>query len=164
MKRKHEDFEKVVKFNVWSDYRVYIVFTDDLAKSRIARYETAGVASESGTAALFTRGAGGYGHLFFKMDAAAGIIAHECVHAIWAMFDWAGVKQWDNETLAYHLGYLVGEASEFQAKVLSKIQRSKRNHDENPQRADGRVPHVQSRFDRVTKEISGSEVQVPRNA
>lgn len=132
MKTKHGDFEKRVTFNVWSDYKVYIVFTDDLASSRIARYETAGVAGEFGTAALFTRRTGGYGHLFFHKDACARVITHECVHAIWTLFDWAGVKQWDNETLAYHLGYLVGEVSDFQAKVLrSKIQRSKRKHDEN---------------------------------
>lgn len=123
---KHGDFEEVVKFDVWSNFKVHIIFTDDLVESRIARYETAGVAGEFGTEALFTRGAGGYGHLFFKHDACARVIAHECWHAIWWMMTWAGVKDWDNETLAYHLGYLVGRASEFQAKVLSQIQRSKR--------------------------------------
>jgi len=123
---KHGDFEETVKFLCWSDFKIHIIFSNDLAKSRIARYDTAGVAADSSTEALFTRGAGGYGHLFFKHDACARVIAHECWHAIWWMMTWAGVKDWDNETLAYHLGYLVGRASEFQAKVLSQIQRSKR--------------------------------------
>jgi hypothetical protein len=139
MKTKHGDFEKRVTFKVWSDYKVYIVFTDDLAASRISRYETAGVAGESGTAALFTRGAGGYGHLFFLKDACARIITHECVHAIWALFDWSGVKQWDNETLAYHLGYLVGEVSEFQAKVLRESNpNAARGKHEERRRSTGR--------------------------
>src|SRR5208337_1705817 len=123
---KHGDFEETVKFLCWSDFKVHIIFSNDLAESRIARYDTAGVAADSSTEALFTRGAGGYGHLFFKHDACARVIAHECWHAIWWMMMWAGVKDWDNETMAYHLGYLVGRASEFQAKVLSQIQRSKR--------------------------------------
>ena len=113
-----KDYQAVAKFDVWSDFKIYIVFTEDLAKSRIRRYETAGLAADSSTAALFTRGAGGYGLLFFKPDASAEVIAHECCHAVWYMFDWAGVKKWDNETLAYHLGYLVGLVSLFQAKVL----------------------------------------------
>lgn len=127
MKRtKADDFETVVKFDVWSAFKAHIVFTDDLAASRITRYETAGVAGDSSTEALFTRGAGGYGHLFFRPDACARVIAHECWHAIWWMMTWAGVEDWDNETLAYHLGYLVGKVSEFQAKVRCQIQRSKR--------------------------------------
>ena len=115
---KFVDYQTRIKFDVWSDFKVYVVFTEDLAKSRIKRYETAGVASDSDTGALYTRGAGGYGHLFFKTDASAEVIAHECFHALWHMFNWAGVQEWDNETAAYHIGYLVGKVSLFQAKVL----------------------------------------------
>jgi hypothetical protein len=124
------DHQIVVTFNVWSDFKVYVVFTKDLAASRIKRYETAGVAADSSTAALFTKGAGGYGHLFFKPDACAEIIAHECCHAVWYLFEWAGVAKWDNETLAYHIGHLVGRVSEFQAEVLkngSAKRKSKRS-------------------------------------
>ena len=117
-KTKHNDYETCVKFDVWSEFKTYIIFTGDLAASRRRRYETAGAAGEEGTSALFTRGAGAYGHLFFRYDASAEVIAHECWHAIHAMFAWAGVKDWDNETVAYHLGYLVGRVSAFQAKVL----------------------------------------------
>jgi hypothetical protein len=115
---KHGDYEMVVRFEPWSAFKVYVIFTDDLAKARVARYGSAGVAAEEGTAALFTRGNGGYGHLFLHPDSCARIIAHECWHAVWWMFKWAGVADWDNETCAYHLGYLVGKVSEFQAKVL----------------------------------------------
>jgi hypothetical protein len=118
MKTHHGDYQEVLRFPVWSGYRVYVVFTEDIAKSRMARYGTVGNAP--GADALFTRGAGGYGHLFYKPAAAAGVIAHEAWHALWAMFKWAGVKKWDNETVAYHLGYLVGTVSRFQAKVLKR--------------------------------------------
>src|SRR5208282_5398543 len=121
MKRKYKDFEKIIKFDIWSDFKVHVVFTTDLAQSRIERYDSAGAAADSSTAALFTRGAGGYGHIFFKPAACAQVIAHECCHAIWYMFEWAGVEKWDNETLAYHLGYLVGRVTDFQTKVLASV-------------------------------------------
>lgn len=131
---KFEDYETLVKFDTWSDFKVHVVFSHDLAKARVKRYGTAGVAAEDGTAALFTRGNGGYGHLFLKPDACARIIAHECWHAVWWMFKWAGVEDWDNETCAYHLGYLVGRVSDFQAKVLSQIkhQEKVRHEHKNP--------------------------------
>jgi len=125
-KTRWGDYETTVKFAVWSNFTVHVVFTDNIARSRTGRYETAGAAADPDTAALFTRGAGGYGHLFFQSDACARIIAHECWHALWWMFQWAGATTWDNETTAYHIGYLVGKVSEFQAKVLGVKSSSKK--------------------------------------
>jgi hypothetical protein len=121
-----KDHQASFTFAVWSSFKVYFVFTDDLVASRRKRYGTAGAAADGTIDALFTRGAGGYGHLFFKKDASAAIITHECCHAIWYLFEWAGVQKWDNETLAYHLGHLVGRVSDFQAKVLHS--KNKRTH------------------------------------
>jgi hypothetical protein len=142
-KTKFGDYEQKVLFEVWSNYAVHIVFTDDLAKSRIARYGSAGAAGDIGTGALFTRGNGGYGHLFFQIDACARVLTHEAWHAVWAMFEWAGVKDWDNETVAYHLGYLVGKISDFQAKVLG-VKSSSRKQDEHGNKdTQGSLANVQ---------------------
>jgi hypothetical protein len=157
MALKFKDHQTVVVFPAWSEFKIYAIFTDDLAASRIRRYETAGAAGDSSVSALFTRGAGNYGHLFFKPDASAEIITHECWHAIWWMFTWAGVTNWDNETTAYHLGYLVGKVSEFQAKILGVKSNKRGNTDghKDSQRSLVKLSTMQSRFDR--KEKTGSQ-------
>ena len=122
-KTRHGDFEKVIRFSVWSNYDVHVIFTEDIVKSRMGRYGTAGAAGSGQTGALHSSTVDGHSHLFYKPTASAEIITHEAFHAIWAMFNWTGVKDWDNETTAYHLGYLVGRITTFQSKVLrGKIQ------------------------------------------
>lgn len=113
------DYEDVVTFEVWSNYRVHIVFTENIPESRKARYGTYGNSEDAG--ALHTRGEGGHGHLFYRPTASAEQIAHEAVHAVWTLFAWAGVEKWDNETFAYHVGHLVGRISLFQRKVLDRL-------------------------------------------
>ncbi len=128
MKTRHGDYEKSVHFTVWSDFEVHVVFSNDLNASKRARYHCDGPGNAS---AFFTRGEGGHGHIFYKMDVAAETIAHEAWHAIHYMFEWAGVTEFDNETCAYHLGYLVGMISAFQAKVLGvKSSNTKRHHEQ----------------------------------
>ena len=124
MKRtRHGDFEKVIRFPVWSNYDVHVIFTDDIIKSRMGRYGTAGAAGSGQTGAMHSSTGDGHSHLFYKPAASAEIITHEAFHAIWQMFAWSGVDRWDNETTAYHLGHLVGKITTFQSKVLrGKIQ------------------------------------------
>lgn len=115
---KYGDYEKVVVFHAWAGYQVHVVFSGDLARSRRGRYGSTGIAEEPKTAAFHTSTEDGHSHIFFKPDASAGVIAHESWHAIYRMFDWAGVIRFDNEATAYHLGHLVGAVSDFQRKVL----------------------------------------------
>ena len=42
-------------------------------------------------------------------------VAHECLHAVWAMVKWTGARL-DEEIVAYHLGFLVGRVFEFAYK------------------------------------------------
>jgi hypothetical protein len=95
-------------------------------------------------------------------------LVHETNHLVFDIARDKGFRD-EAEINAYQQEFLfkniLKELRKRYKKFRGKIQRSKRQHgNENPQGADDRVPHVQSRFDRVTKEISGSEVQVPRNA
>lgn len=114
---KFVDFEHTISFPVWADYKVHVIFTGDIVKSRMGRYGAVGKAEAAG--ALHSCTDDGHSHLFYKVTASAEIITHEAFHAIWAMFDWAGVEDWDNETVAYHLGWLVGHITLFQARVLA---------------------------------------------
>jgi len=125
-KTKHGDYERTVCFPIWSDYEVKIVFCEDLGKARKARYGTSG-ASDNATA-LHTQSVNGTSHLFFIIgNCPTGVVAHECWHAIKAMLiEWAGVSDLDNETVAYHLGYLVQKVADFRndlidAKIMPQI-------------------------------------------
>ena len=117
-KTKLGDYERKVTFAVWCYYDVHVVFTDSIPLSRKARYGTAGLSDGAG--ALHTYAQGGHAHLFFKIgDCPTGVVAHECWHAIYALMnDWAGVKEMDNEAVAYHLGYLVQQVVNFRNDLI----------------------------------------------
>src|ERR1039458_5704373 len=117
-KTKFGDYERVVTFTVWSEYDVHIVFTEDIGRSRKARYGTYGLCDSAG--ALHVSAEHGHAHIFFKLSGApTGIIAHECWHAIYhMMIEWAGVTELDNEAVAYHLGYLVQKVIDFREALI----------------------------------------------
>jgi hypothetical protein len=103
-KTKHNDYEKDIIFPVFVGYRVHIVFTDDIRKSRIARYGNDGLSEDA--AALHCTAQKGNAHLIFDtVKATPSILVHECWHAVHGLLEWAGAD-FDNEVVAYHLGYL----------------------------------------------------------
>jgi len=113
----HGDYERRVRFSTISDYDVKIVFCLDLGEARKARYGTTG--SSDNARGLHTKAVGGISHLFFKLgDCPTGVVAHECWHAIHAMFEWAGVRDFENELVAYHLGYLVQKVADFRNALI----------------------------------------------
>lgn len=115
---KDGDYERKVTFDAWNSYDVFIVFTESIAQSRTKRYGSAG--GSDGAKALHVSAEGGRSHLFFKIgNAPSGVIAHECWHAIRRMMvEWAGVEDLDNETVAYHLGWLVGKVVDFRNDLI----------------------------------------------
>lgn len=117
-KTRFDDYERVINFAVWSNYDVHVIFTDSIATSRKERYGTVGQGEDAG--ALHTSGVGGHSHLFFKIEhCPSGVIAHESWHAVYClMTEWAGVKDLDNETVAYHLGYLVQKIVDFRDDLI----------------------------------------------
>jgi hypothetical protein len=118
-KTHHGDYQKVVTFPAFSGYRVYVVFSEDMRASYFKRYGETGLFDDPSVTALHSTRETGNAHLFYKIDTRAGVLAHEAFHAIYGMFDWAGVEQLDNETTAYHLGYLIDQIAKFQSRVLA---------------------------------------------
>ena len=112
-KTKYGDYQKRIRFKMFSNYDIYVVFTNDIAKSRKARYGTAGLAE--GANGLHTQGIGGKAHLFFLIaNSSPQIIAHECYHAIYGMLvGWMEAGDAGNEVYAYLVGWLVGQVHKF---------------------------------------------------
>src|SRR5271157_3190142 len=115
---KYGDYERRVFFPIFSDYELHVVFTQNIVESRKARYGCSGASGDAG--AMHSMAAGGHAHLFFKIgNSPSGIIAHECWHAIYGLMkEWAGVDHFDNETIAYHLGYLVQKVNDFRNDLI----------------------------------------------
>ena len=117
-KTRFGDYERKVTFACWANYDVHVVFTESIPLSRKARYGTAG--DSDGAGALHASAIGGRAHLFFKIgNCPTGVIAHESWHAICClMTEWAGVKELDNEAVAYDLGYLVQKVADFRNDLI----------------------------------------------
>lgn len=123
-KTKHGDYEETVAIPTFM-YRVYVVFTNDLIKSANGRFGSTNLVLAA-EARAFHCGKDGHSYLFYKLgrrkdgteEAAPGIIAHESYHAVHCMLtDWAGVKDLDEEVVAYHLTYLVDNIHDIKTKV-----------------------------------------------
>ena len=127
-KTKHGDYEKDIIFPVFVGYRIHVVFTDDLRKSRIARYGDEGLSEEA--AAMHCIAKNGNAHLIFNTEKAnPGILAHESWHAIRGMLEWAGAEL-DNEVVAYHLGYLFQHVFDFWLDIPgpNKVRKNFKKH------------------------------------
>jgi hypothetical protein len=123
-KTRFGDYRKNVVFEVMARYIAHIVFSEDVAKSCAARY---GSCKAHDDAVAFVRHStiDGRTHMFFPFDSDPGTIAHEAWHVIYHMFDWIGVKDFDNEFTAYHVGYLVEQIHKFQIEVKNHVSETK---------------------------------------
>lgn len=110
--------EKELSFPVFSAFPMLIVVTpdEDIAPtvSYICDRDFNREPSLRATCDACTMTAASRTYLFFKKkDATPGTIAHEAWHAIYHMLkDFAGAEI-EDETVAYHLGYLVDQISQF---------------------------------------------------
>lgn len=114
-KTRHGDYEAVIGFAVWSNYQLHIVFTEDIQHSYKKRYPT-GKADVENADGLHVATNDGESHLFFPMHATPNSIAHESWHATRRLLEYCGAEL-DNETVAYHIGYIVGEVHKFKSKI-----------------------------------------------
>lgn len=106
---------KRVSFSIWN-YDVDIVITDDFnkaAKRMKLREPQDGPAQDGSTGGItFHEVDNGYSALFIPPKADVKVIAHESWHCIRRMLVYCGAKL-DNETVAYHLGFLSQTAYNF---------------------------------------------------
>lgn len=118
-KTKHGDWEGIVHFPVWAEYKVHIVLGESIEKSYAARFGKDDDVTD-GAAALH-RGAGLAGHdgyIFLSYKSDPGQIAHESYHAVRYMIqDWAHGET-TNEVVAYHLGHLVDRIHQLKSIVM----------------------------------------------
>lgn len=123
-KNQFGDYRKNVQFIALAGYVAHVIFSDDIVKSCIARYGSCG-SRDQAMAFVRTSTVDGRTHMFFPMNADEATIAHEAWHVIYAMFDWCGVKNFDNEFTAYHLGYLIEEIHKFKTEVMRHVSKAK---------------------------------------
>ena len=128
-KTKYGDYQIAVRFPVFSGYKMFVVFSEDLCASRMARYGSAGAAGESDTGAFVSLCGEGC-HIFLKPWTSAGVVAHEAWHAVRALLVWAEARDFDNEVVAYHLGYLVNQITNFQ-NVVKSLNKKRRHGNKN---------------------------------
>ena len=118
-------------FDVWH-YSVKIVFSTDINDSIKTQFpeETKFNGTSTDACHMFRSDEPEpESFLFFPFTANASTIGHECWHAVRRMLLFAGTDL-ENETVAYHLGWLIGEVTKFQkiAKSKRKVFNGKRNN------------------------------------
>lgn len=107
-----------ISFPVWRTY-IKICFTPDVNAS-IKWRDNSYTHTDTEAMCMYSDSASCC--LVLAMDAPPAIIAHECWHAIRKMLANQGAEL-ENEVIAYHLGYLVGEVHKFQASVRPRRSR-----------------------------------------
>jgi hypothetical protein len=104
---------KIVKFPVWNTH-VKVTFTDNVFES-IRKRDKSYTVADCTAMCMHQEGDDRASMLILDEIAPPNIIAHECWHAIHRLLTGSDAKL-DNETVAYHLGYLVGEVHKFQRR------------------------------------------------
>lgn len=118
------EITKTIPLKVF-DYKVIVVVTDSILASRNKRHKTFGSIYKGNPLALCTtHGYKWESYVFIKPSSSPGIIAHECWHAVRAIFK-AISADIDEELVAYHLEYLVDKAYELQ-RVAKKLPKPKK--------------------------------------
>ena len=108
---KFGDYEKIVEFPVWAKHKVHVIFTKCITDSKKARYKK--LEDLENARAIHIISDDGHSHLIFHIDLTdEGVIAHESWHCIRAML-YEYDAELDNETVAYHLQYLVERVHKF---------------------------------------------------
>ena len=129
-KTKYGDYATWIKFEVFSNYPVRLILTDNLAKSATDR-EVPTPDVDADAFCFHTNK--GQSYIFLPHDAPEGTVAHEAWHIVHMVLDYVGAKD-ENEVVAYHLGYLVNKIYEFKKAVKS----SRRKNDKSNSRASSK--------------------------
>jgi hypothetical protein len=109
------------------DYKVNIIFTDDIIKSA-DKLADAGVLAKKHTVDATTQAFTvkpknmAYGYIVLEYKAKIHTITHESYHALVSMFRWIGATH-EEEVFAYHIGYLVHLVHQDQLKAQKKLEK-----------------------------------------
>lgn len=104
-----------VKFDVFG-YTYTIIRTDDvLGVAKKLRGDIPGAAAQF----IEVDEKPMHGYLVFGLEPTPGIIAHESFHAVWNMLKGVGAEL-DDETVAYHLDYLVSAIHKFMNRTSGR--------------------------------------------
>lgn len=111
------------------NYRIYVIFTDNLIASADKLASQGKLHSNHGidecTDGFHVRLPNqSYSYLVLPYSAGINQIAHECYHSIVCMFDWISAQH-EEELFAYHLGYLVEVVTHDQEKGKEKLKKAK---------------------------------------
>ena len=145
--------KKTVHFSALWNYEVHIILTSDVDLSTdrihhvIESTELVFSAHHGGCHVAHAKAMESY--VILPMDAPCSAVAHEAWHAIRYMMVSAGADL-DSETVAYHLGYLVGQIIKFLVKNdkhqndLRKKRREKNRAKRNSEKIQrgNNVPHI----------------------
>ncbi len=97
-----------IRFHAF-DYNVRVIFSTDVVRSRIARDKILGKYDGVRCSAMHCwNPSQAISYLFLPHKVPPATVAHEAWHAVRRMLRFCGAEL-DNEVVAYHLGYLVGE-------------------------------------------------------
>jgi len=119
-KTQYGDYATWIAFEVMANYQVRLILSEDLEKS--ARDRIGSGPGEAADAFCYHVKDTGRSYIFLPLDAPEGTIVHECWHIIYRMFSYCGVKDFDDETTAYHLDHLVEKVFEFKKAVKSSME------------------------------------------
>lgn len=118
--RKFKEFKKTIKFPVFLDYRIVIIVSNDKKKSRekiMNQFKLIDDVNDDFAALHIWIDSNRTSYLIFSADADVGDIAHEAWHCVRRfMCLWAGAS-FDNEIVAYHMGFITQEIYDFIKKI-----------------------------------------------
>lgn len=119
-KTKHGDYEKGFIVHPFARYQVHVIFTKDLQKSWQAR-NSGRVDIGDDCRAFHHTFDSGYSSLYFLLgDCPTGTVAHECLHAVWALLEYVGIGFKEEEAVTYLLDYIVQAVQDFKNQMIDQ--------------------------------------------
>ena len=118
-KTRHGDYETKLIFEALARYRVRIIIAEDMRKAWDARFPHTRLVLSDDCGAFHHTFNDGESQLFFLIgDCKTGTVAHECMHAIYAMLEFIDAGFKEEEFITYHLDYLVQAVQDFKNDMI----------------------------------------------
>lgn len=114
LKEKYFEKTKLIKIDPLGK-EILFIYTNKIPKARNKRSDKLGKLEnklDKDVDGLFCEYKGNMAILIDER-ATAGVISHEAYHAVINIFTSIGVEEFDQEIVAYHLGYIVDEITNF---------------------------------------------------